>query len=416
VTAEGTLAAPRPDEPLPTVPLAPAAPLAGAARVPALDALRGLALLGVLAVNVPIMLGPEEAVFALPWAVSPAPRSLAAIHVLFAGKAYALLAFLFGAGLALQAARLGPRAAEVLPRRLRALALVGAAHGLLLWYGDILATYATVGAVWFLLLRERSPAARARWAAALFLVIPVLAGAVGGALALVQAVAPEALARPADSAVAEVTRDAARAVEVYGRGTVGAIFAFRGRAFVQTYLSGFAFMPQFLALFLAGGWAVERGVLERPGEHRRLLGRVAALGVLLGGAGEVAYAALVSGGVGSFGRVVLGHGIHAASAPALSLGTTAALLLLWEHGRARLLLLLAPLGRLSLSAYLSQSLLFTTVAYAYAGGRYGMLAPDACLALAAATWLAQAALAPVYLSRFELGPAEWLWRRLTYRT
>jgi uncharacterized protein len=161
---------------------------------------------------------------------------------------------------------------------------------------------------------------------------------------------------------------------------------------------------------------VERGVLERPGEHRRLLGRVAALGVLLGGAGEVAYAALVSGGVGSFGRVVLGHGIHAASAPALSLGATAALLLLWEHGRARLLLLLAPLGRLSLSAYLSQSLLFTTVAYAYAGGRYGMLAPDACLALAAATWLAQAALAPVYLSRFELGPAEWLWRRLTYRT
>lgn len=396
------------------VPAPPPAPLAAAARLPALDALRGLALLGVVAVNAPILTGPDERFFNLPWAESAAPRALAATHLLFTGKAYALLSFLFGAGLALQGARLGPRAPAVLPRRLAALGLLGAAHGLLLWYGDILAGYALVGFVWYFAFFGRDAAARGRWALALFAVIPLLAGAAGVAMSVVELVKPDVFAKLSAAAVEEANGTIAKALAVYAHGSYRELFAHRAGAFLRTWLATFAYLPQFLALFLAGGWAAERGVLTRPGEHLRLLRQVARLGLVLGGAGELAYAALVQGGVARLGAMTLGHGIHAASGPALALGLAAALLLAWADGRLRPLLALASLGRVSLSAYLGQSLLFTTVAYGYGGGLYGALAPDACLALATATWLAQALLAPLWLSRFELGPAEWLWRWLTY--
>jgi len=401
-------------EPLPTVPVPAAAPVAGTARLPSLDALRGLALLGVLAVNLPIMTGPEERFFSLPWSASDAPLALAATHLLFAGKAYALLSLLFGAGLALQLGRLGPRAPRVLPRRLLVLGAIGAAHGLLLWFGDILAGYALVGTVWWLAFARRDAEVRLRWALALFAVIPVLTLLAGAGLTAVELWRPEALEKLRAGALAEAEGMVTRALAVYGSGSFAEIFRFRAGAFVKTWFATFAYLPQFLALFLAGGWAAERGIFFNPAQHSRLLVRVAGAGLLLGGAGELAYAALASGGVARMGPLTLAYGIHAASGPALALGGAAALLLAWSAGRARLLLTLAPLGRLSLSAYLSQSALFTTVAYAYGGGLYGALGPDATLALALATWLVQALLAALWLSRFEAGPVEWLWRRLTY--
>ncbi|MFO0582242.1 MAG: DUF418 domain-containing protein [Anaeromyxobacter sp.] len=398
----------------PASPAPPPAPLAAAARLPALDALRGLALLGVVAVNAPILLGPDERVFNLPWAESAAPRALAVMHLLFVGKAYTLLSFLFGAGLALQAGRLGARAPAVLPRRLAALGLIGAAHGLLLWHGDILAGYALVGLVWYLAFHGRDAASRARWALGLFALVPLLACSAGLAMTVVELVRPDALTKLSAGAVEEAHAAVAKALAIFGHGTYGELFRHRAGLFLTTWFATFAFLPQFLALFLAGGWAVEQGVLSHPGEHEVLLGRVARAGITLGGVGELVYAWLVHGGVARMSAVTLGTGLHAASAPALALGLAAALLLAWARGRARLLLALAPLGRVSLSAYLGQSALFTTIAYAYGLGLYGALAPDACLALAIATWLAQALLAALWVSRFELGPAEWLWRWLTY--
>jgi uncharacterized protein len=403
---EATLAAPS----------APAAgPLPGSARQPPLDALRGLALLGVLAVNLPVMVGPEQRFFARPWGESAAPVALAATHLLFAGKAYALLACLFGAGLALQCGRLGQGAREVLRRRLAVLAAIGVAHGLLLWYGDILAVYAVVGLAWLLFLDERSAGSDPRWAVGLLLVLPALGSVAGCALLAVERVSPGALAPAEARAVEEAGRALARALETYGRGPAGAIFALRAREFAATFFSTLSFLPQLLGLVLLGAWAVRRGLLARPADHRAFLARVAAIGFPAGIAGELLYAALVSRGAGALGAMTLGHGIHAASAPALSLATAAALLLLWSAGRARFLLALAPLGRLSLTAYLAQSVLFTTLAYRYGFGLYGTLGPGACLALAAAAWLAQVALAQLVLSRFAMGPAEWAWRRLTYR-
>jgi uncharacterized protein len=76
--------------------------------------------------------------------------------------------------------------------------------------------------------------------------------------------------------------------------------------------------------------------------------------------------------------------------------------------------LLAPLGRVYLSAYLLQTLVFTNVFYFHGLGLYGKVPFPTLLALAPAFWLVEVALAHLWLARFRLGPAEWVLRRLEY--
>ena len=136
-------------------------------RLPAIDLARGMALLGVALVNVHA--------FAVIWAGNYA-LDLAAnagdvvaeylVAVGFSHRSYPVLAFLFGAGLAMQwrhlpADRRHPR--DLRPR-LWALLVMGVLHGLLLWPGEVLSSYAIVGVIAVSLVdaedRKRLAAAR----------------------------------------------------------------------------------------------------------------------------------------------------------------------------------------------------------------------------------------------------------------
>jgi uncharacterized protein len=179
-----------------------------------------------------------------------------------------------------------------------------------------------------------------------------------------------------------------------GQGPLGLLAAHRAREYLRQTANGLAVSPLVLGLFLLGLWTARRGLLRDPASHRRPLGRAA---LLLGAAG------------------LAGEALHVLSAPALALGAGAATLLaLSTPGGRRALSWLVPLGRTTLTAYLAQSVVFTTAFHFHGGGLYGEVGPAACLALAVATWLLHAAAARVFLARFPMGPAEALWRRLTY--
>ncbi|WP_248783830.1 DUF418 domain-containing protein [Actinoalloteichus caeruleus] len=74
--------------------------------------------------------------------------------------------------------------------------------------------------------------------------------------------------------------------------------------------------------------------------------------------------------------------------------------------------LLAPLGRLALTNYLSATLLF--VALGTALGLPGSSHWAVATALGAGILLAQAAWSPLWTRHFRYGPAEWAWRCVTY--
>ena len=101
-----------------------------------LDALRGFALLGVLIVNMlqtysPVVSGADEVVATL-------------IRAFGASTFYPMFSFLFGLGFALQL-RKGEAALPRFRRRLLVLLCIGLVHGILIWAGDILLTYAVLG-------------------------------------------------------------------------------------------------------------------------------------------------------------------------------------------------------------------------------------------------------------------------------
>ena len=124
-------------------------------RITALDALRGVGVLGILPVHMqsfamvvaarvnPTVAGDLQGPNGWIWL---------ATAVLADGKFISIFAMLFGAGLLLLSGRGGDGLfpVERLHRRRMALLLVvGLLHAYLLWYGDMLVTFALCGAVVF---------------------------------------------------------------------------------------------------------------------------------------------------------------------------------------------------------------------------------------------------------------------------
>jgi uncharacterized protein len=89
------------------------------------------------------------------------------------------------------------------------------------------------------------------------------------------------------------------------------------------------------------------------------------------------------------------------------------LLLLDPAWQARLRPLVAP-GRMALTNYLLQSVICTTIFYGYGLGWYNRIGPLAGVGLCLAIFMAQAVFSAWWLLQFRYGPAEWLWRSLTY--
>lgn len=146
-------------------------------RVAAVDALRALALLPVVAVNwggygaLPDM-GP----MAPP---TPAGSGLAEavswlLHALIAGKGISLLAFLFGYSQGLSQDR-GEAGLARRRRRLGKMLLLGVLHGTLLYMGDILTLYAVAGSVLAMWAGIRLSQLKVRMAVLLVLDLGVIA-------------------------------------------------------------------------------------------------------------------------------------------------------------------------------------------------------------------------------------------------
>ena len=97
------------------------------------------------------------------------------------------------------------------------------------------------------------------------------------------------------------------------------------------------------------------------------------------------------------------------------MGYAAVLLLAAQTRTGRVVLApLAQVGRMSLSVYLAQTLMFTTLFYGYGFGQAFRLGPAAVSGWAAMFFAVQVLACRAWCRHFRFGPAEWLWRSLTY--
>ena len=89
-------------------------------------------------------------------------------------------------------------------------------------------------------------------------------------------------------------------------------------------------------------------------------------------------------------------------------------LLYWRQPARGLLPALAPMGRMGLTTYLTQSVFGVVLFYGLGFGLLGKLGAAAAVGAGIAFYVLQVLLAQAWMSRFRLGPVEWLWRSLTY--
>ena len=64
--------------------------------------------------------------------------------------------------------------------------------------------------------------------------------------------------------------------------------------------------------------------------------------------------------------------------------------------------------------YLTQSLIMTSIFYGGRGALMGQVDRPALWGIVVGIWILQLAWSRLWLSRFEMGPLEWLWRWITY--
>jgi len=75
---------------------------------------------------------------------------------------------------------------------------------------------------------------------------------------------------------------------------------------------------------------------------------------------------------------------------------------------------LAAAGQMALTNYLAQSIICLFVFTGAGFALFGELERYQLYYVVAAIWMTQLVWSPLWLARFRFGPAEWLWRSLTY--
>jgi uncharacterized protein len=395
-------------------------PVAAEERIETLDILRGFALFGILLVNMAFF---NTAFFTLftgtPWTSLPDRLASGFIRAFAEGKFYTIFSFLFGLGFALIMQRSAARDRPVVPlyvRRLLALLLIGIAHAVLLWYGDILVTYALLGFV-LLLFRNCRPRTLLIWAAVLLL-LPVLVGSAFIALFTALQNTPAFQEGMAGSDPTALYRElAATATAIYSEGSYGEIVQHRLGELL--WVLPFGLFVQgwgVLAMFLLGLYAGKRELFRDVEAHRPLFRRLLIWGLVIGLPLNLLSAVLYNPQMQSFSAASLVGVVNTyIGAPALSFAYIAAVTLLVQRDVwRRRLAPIGSVGRMALTNYLLQSLICTTLFYGYGLGLFGQVGPAVGLVLSVVIYAIQVPWSVWWLQRFQYGPMEWLWRVLTY--
>jgi uncharacterized protein len=407
---------------VPPAGIAGAAPVAPDERVAVLDVLRGFALWGVCIANlVPWLAGysglPEKAKQGLPtWPVDRVTDVL--LNAFVHGRFIAIFSFLFGLGVSVQLLRAemrGDDAGRLLARRMVAAFAIGMAHALLLWAGDIVHIYAALAVVLF--VARRWPVRR--------LV------AAGGALVLLYPIAWSAFVKLApvftDGALAPTAAIAAhRAVlevqvpALIARPSYAAMLEsnWLSHATMLRPWVSLGWIPPLAGLFLLGLAVGRAGLLGSVHGHARAWRTALGWSLAVGLLGYLPRLVIELTGVQA--RIpadILGmmRVLRAVGTPAMSLAYVCAIVLLFQRPAwQRRLRGLGAVGRMALTNYLLQSVVGVAIFYGVGFGLHGKVGPTALVALSVTTIAAQAAASRWWLARFRFGPAEWVWRSLTY--
>lgn len=382
-----------------------------------LDALRGFALLGICMANFP-----EFSLynFLKPEVIATMPSALidkvthALLYIFVDGKFYTLFSLLFGIGFSIiinNAAKKGKNGFHIFYRRMSVLLVIGFLHLMFIWSGDILMLYALLGML-LPLFRNVSDRGILMWAVIL-LVLPI-------GIDFICETTHIYPSRPivnlqqyycakygiTDANFAYWLRDANDYKEVFQFLIQGALVR------MQEFVDGNRFF-KVMGLFLVGFYIGRNRIYADLEKRIPWLKKVCKYGFLLGFPFSLLYA------WSDMSQHPLGLTVHSSlyfvSVYPMGLFYMSGLCLLYLKSKELFLwkYLAAP-GRMALSNYIGQSvigmLLFYGVGFGWGAG-LGLAQTEAVVLM---VYLFQIIFSCLWLSRFQYGLLEWIWRMLTY--
>jgi uncharacterized protein len=382
------------------------------ARIQSLDVVRGLAVLGILAVNALYFDAPWSAVvnpLLPPIALTPETHwTWLLMHVVFELKMVTLFSMLFGASIYLVGGETDDaERGVVLRRRLAWMLLFGIVHGALIWAGDILLTYAMAG---FVVMFARSwPAARLMLNGLIVFALVVIAPEVWSALTPLDA---DALRNQAGF-WAPPPENLARTVGAYQHD--GARENFNGWVYLTLNPFTLIFVARTVGVMMVGMALLKWGFWSGrwPVWRYVLVTAIGAVALAL-----VAWQARINLEQGFEVEHMSRFGLAANEtlSPLISLSYAGALIVLVRAGALRLATnALAAVGRMAFTNYIAQSVIMSTIFYGGRGfGLYGEVDRVTLWGIVVAVWIVQLIWSTLWLKRFQMGPLEWTWRRLSY--
>lgn len=370
-------------------------------RIVVADCLRGFALMGLYIVHM-------VEYFELYW-FKPEPGWVHnLIFFLFGGKAYGLFALLFGLSFFIILDNYHRRGHDFRLRfcwRLSLLLLIGYLHSLL-YAGDILQLLALCG---FLLVISHHLSTRFLIAVAVFFLLqtPQII------LIFVYTLAPDlAYAGPVFPGLMTVN------FEVFAHADLPELLRHN---MVDGQLGKWAFFIETGRLWNIVGLMFVGAVLGRLGFFEDMTvsaGRLIKLFLLA----VISYfivlmikGSMIEWAAEGMPRWVTGQVFtYYENLALIAAGVFIFMLLFKSTAPRRVLIWFAPAGRLTLTFYIAQSLVFVPVFYGFGMAAYQSMGQLPSLLLGIGCWILQMVLAWLWLKSFRYGPLEWVWRKLTF--
>ena len=416
------------------------APVAGKARVQSIDTLRGVALLGILLMNIVAFANPFAAYITPTMDNADSGINLATymtMDIFFEGSMRAIFSMLFGAGMLifLNKPNVDPAAVRGLYyRRMLLLVAFGLFNAyILLWVGDILYAYGMTGLVLYV-FRDLPAKKLVQISAGILFLLAILhssvffqASSLGSAVAEIEALpAGVELTAEQEQSLADwdvfleqqflapelVTQqlDAMRSGYLTNFITVAGV-----NVFLQTLgFVGNSFWDT-LSMMLLGMAFMKWGLLDGS-RSLKVYGTMALVGLGIGfplNAWESII--FVSSGFelqwAAFNRPTYDIGRMS-----LAIGYIGVVMLVCKLAIISWLrFVLARVGQMALTNYLSHSLICNFIFMGWGLGLAGTLERHQIYYVVIAIWVFQLITSPLWLRYFRFGPAEWLWRSLTYK-
>ncbi|MDC0762860.1 DUF418 domain-containing protein [Brevibacillus sp. AG] len=374
-------------------------------RVRIIDGLRGFSLVGILMANMLIfqygIWGSQEMdLYALPDYEMTAYKL---VKIFVEGSFMPIFTFMFGFGMIKMQQSLaakGLKQKRYLTRRFLMLIGLGLLHSYFLWEGDILGFYGMMG-FFLLLFMNRKPKTLLIWGIVLLCLISLMG------------LAPDDPNDPTgitDSARMEAY--VVKTMTVYGTGTYEEIVHHRSSedplGLPEYMMVALLLMAPLMSapMFLFGMYAAKRRWFEKPEEERTSYLRNMLIFLPAGLLLKVLHVYLPGtwwSGVGEIsGGTILAIGYIFTFVWFFSRSTKSTWLPRFQ-----------AVGKLSLTNYLLQTVICTTIFYGYGLGWFGRIGVLAGCGLAIVIYVGQLFISPLYLKRFRYGPVERLLRMWT---